>query len=267
MNKIFLAGITAALISGGVYADNKPLPITNSDHILNVAFDPNNVVPIFGTPMVATSIMFGKDEHITGAVNGDITSWDVTQANNSPNLLVVKPTRVGSNTNLTVYTDKRTYFFHLESVTSGNKKATYALIFKYPNLNLAKINAQKSWAKQQKDGTLSSAQAPHNWNFNYTFNGDKSIMPIQVFSDGKFTYFEFRNDTPQPAIFAVDSASGDEAVVNVRRSDTLNTPMGERSNIVTVLRVAPQFTLRLGKQKVASIFNKPLIQKVENGDA
>ncbi len=28
-------------------------------------------------------------------------------------------------------------------------------------------------------------------------------MPSEIFDDGKFTYFSFKNNTPQPAIFVV----------------------------------------------------------------
>ncbi|OKA00638.1 hypothetical protein BLW90_07310 [Helicobacter pylori] len=42
-------------------------------------------------------------------------------------------------------------------------------------------------------------------------------MPSEIFDDGKFTYFGFKNNTPQPAIFVVlESKKGSrkEAVVD-----------------------------------------------------
>jgi type IV secretion system protein VirB9 len=257
---------TLMAMSAFAVAENKPIELATTPYISNVAYEQSNVVPITGTPMTTTNIIFGKDETVVGASTGDLTSWEVSQAD-IPNILFVKPTRVGSNTNLTVYTNKHRYFFHIMSKDPKDSTPTYAVIFEYPQEEMAKINAKQKWLKGQNDANLSKPMQPKDYNYDYTFNGSRTIMPVNVFDDGTFTYFTFLPNTPQPAIFAVDNAEGNETVVNIRRLSNFTTPMGERGNVVKVLRVAPQFTLRLGKNKVASIFNKPSIAKIEATDS
>ena len=78
-------------------------------------------------------------------------------------------------------------------------------------------------------------------------------MPVHVFDDGKFTYLQFRDVSVLPAIFAVHDKSGFESLVNYRVDN----------NIVTVLQVSPQFTLRSGTNKVTSIFNNKAIHRLK----
>ena len=120
---------------------------------------------------------------------------------------------------------------------------------------IANIGAKAQYMKQQQKANLSSFQDPKKYNMNYTFNGNKNIMPVQVWDDGKVTYMQFSPNQPQPAIFAVEGKDGNEAVVNYRR---LN------DDLVLVERVAPQFTLRLGANQVASIFNKTYIDQIKH---
>ncbi len=81
-------------------------------------------------------------------------------------------------------------------------------------------------------------------------------MPLHVFDDGTFTYFELRKNQAVPAIFAVDDSQGKEAVVNSRRE----------GNYMVVQRLAPQFTLRNGGT-VASVFNSNEILRIKQGRA
>ncbi|QXW20134.1 TrbG/VirB9 family P-type conjugative transfer protein (plasmid) [Comamonas aquatica] len=49
--------------------------------------------------------------------------------------------------------------------------------------------------------TTAFAQPKTNYNFQYKAEGTKSILPVQVFDDGKQTIFQFRQNQRIPAIF------------------------------------------------------------------
>ena len=101
-----------------------------------------------------------------------------------------------------------------------------------------------------KQVNLNDPHLPSAYHWDYSFHGSTSIMPLHVFDDGRFTYFQLRPNQALPAIFAVDSKSAEESVVNFR----------QEGRYLVVHRLAPQFTLRLGKHRVASIFNNRFIR-------
>ncbi|RLA03130.1 MAG: P-type conjugative transfer protein VirB9 [Gammaproteobacteria bacterium] len=235
-------------------AAQSPQSLATDSGIKVITYNPNDVTTIVGKKYFTTTIEFGKNEVVNGKniTSGDSASWMASPYQDKPNFLALKPTRVGSDTNMTIVTNKHTYYFHLVSESSG--EPTYAVKFLYPMQELSSIQAKAKFSADQNNALVSNFNAPSDYNWDYTFNGDETIMPVRVFDDHKFTYLQFAKNIPQPAIFAVDNPNGDEAVVNTRR----------KGDWVVIQRVAPQFTLRLGKNHVASIFNKPYIQSVLN---
>ncbi|BCD92291.1 hypothetical protein fh0823_24300 [Francisella halioticida] len=173
-----------------------------------------------------------------------------------PNYLGIKPTRLGSDTNMTVVTNEHTYYFHL--VSTNQDDALYAVKFKYPNQDFQATNHNKQYFKEQHKADLSGFVNPIKYNMNYTFSGDTNLMPVQIWDNGKVTYMQFSPNQPQPSIFAVEGKAGKEAVVNYRRL---------KNNLVLVERVAPQFTLRLGADHAASVFNQSYIKQIKNHDS
>ena len=45
-----------------------------------------------------------------------------------------------------------------------------------------------------------------HYDFSYQAAGDNRVRPVQVFDDGKSTFFQFRAGEPVPAIFAIQTA-------------------------------------------------------------
>jgi type IV secretion system protein VirB9 len=230
----------------------------DNSKIQKVIYDPNKVITIYANPFVTTTIEFSKNEVVNGnnITNGDNSSWLYETYIDKPNYLGLKPSRVGSDTSMTVVTNKHTYYIHL--ISTDKLQAMYAVQFQYPLEELKAINAKRQYIQQQEQADLSEFRNPAEYNMNYTFNGDKNIMPIQVWDDGKVTYMQFSPNQPQPAIFAVQDKTGDEAVVNYRRL---------KNDLVMVMRVAPQFTLRLGSKQVASIFNQTYIEQIKHNES
>jgi hypothetical protein len=72
------------------------------------------------------------------------------------------------------------------------------------------------------------------YDFSYEISGDNRVRPVQVFDDGRSTYFQFRSGEPIPAIFAQGAAGA-----------SLQMPQLE-GPYVKVPAVAGQYALRLG---------------------
>lgn len=221
-------------------------PIAEEKRIKSIVYQANKIVPVLATTFMTTQIVFSQNETIENIQNGDLAAWAVNVQKNLPNMLFLKPTMVGSETNMTVVTNLHTYYFQLQSepANSNNQTATYAIHFIYPadsNLTMRNSNPQTNYST-------------NHYNWNYSFNGAHSIMPRQVFDDGQFTYLQLQPRQTIPAIFAVDNIAGNEAVVNYRRE----------GNYLVIQQIAPQFTLRLGKYHVASLFNNVLIHQLQS---
>jgi type IV secretion system protein VirB9 len=154
---------------------------------------------------------------------------------------------------MTIVTNKHNYYFHVTSnsaLTRDKSQQTYTLKFNYPDEARARTQAENKARAQA--AAINNPKPPVIRNADYRFSGNKQIMPLHVFDDGRFTYFELRKNQPAPAIFAVDNKQGKESMVNTRR----------QGNYLVVQRIAPQFTLRNGGI-VASVFNSQEIINIK----
>lgn len=243
-----------AVASHIAMAAEQPLKLASDPRIEVVAYSPYNVVPVIGTTFTATQITFGQNEYIESVQNGDIGAWTASINKNLPNMMFIKPTVYNSKTNMTVVTNEHTYYFELISNPKNHAtqaKATYAIHFVYPEQKQAKVEAQIRFAEQQKHAEVSAFKNPSAYNWDYSFHGDRRILPIHVFDDGQFTYMQLQPHQPVPAVFAVLTPNGQESVVNYRID----------GRYLVVQRTAPEFTLRVGKHQVATIFNNKMIAK------
>jgi type IV secretion system protein VirB9 len=239
-------------VSSALFAAQSPIKLSSDSRLEVVTYSESNVVPIHGTTLTSTQIAFSPEEYIKNVQNGDLGAWTASIDKNLPYMMFVKPTAYHSNTNMTVVTNKHTYFFELISNEAGQEdqsKATYSVKFIYPGDSLSEVEEEILSQEQLKETEISAFAHPADYHWNYSFHGDKSIVPLHVFDDGKFTYFELQPGQAFPAVFAVKDRSGKESVVNYRKD----------GNYLIVQEVDPQFTLRTG-EAVASIFNNDLIK-------
>jgi len=254
-----LLAVTISLGTASVaFATDKPRSTATDNRIMVVPYEQDNVVPIQATTFVTTQIVFGNNEYILNVENGDMDAWSIDVRKQVPYMLFIKPTILGSNTNMTVITNKHTYYFHLTSnkPTGGNSttKQTYAVQFIYPEEVKAKLATELAIQEQQRKALLSAPKHPSDYNWDYSFSGNKRIVPMHVFDDGRFTYMQLQPGQPVPAIFAVNNTKGEESVINYRRD----------GQFLVIQEIAPQFTLRDGKHLVASIFNNKLITTIKH---
>ena len=237
-----------ALQASILSAQNVPVSFSTDSRIKHVTYQENNVIPIRGVALTTTQIVFGENEEVLDIEGGDTTAWMVTYHPHT-NMVFVKPSSFKSDSNITVITNRHHYYFHVTSDKTLEKhprSETYAIKLTYPDtLKEQHAPSHDSVLKHQR---IESKKL--NWN--YRFSGSPELVPLHVFDDGKFTYFELASTAPAPAIFAVDDKRGKEMTVNTRR---------EKQYIV-VQRLAPQFTLRHGAM-VTSVFNSREINRIQ----
>jgi type IV secretion system protein VirB9 len=229
-------------LSAVSFATQSPLKLSTDSRLEVVTYSEVNIVPIHGTTMITTQIAFGQDEYIKNVQNGDLGAWTASIDKNLPYMMFVKPTAFHSNTNMTVVTNKHTYFFELISGGEGQEdqaKATYSVKFIYPSDQLSEVENEILSQEQLKETEISAFANPAQYRWNYSFHGDKSIVPLHIFDDGKWTYFQLQPGQPFPAVFAVKDRSGKESVVNYRKE----------GNYLIVQEIDPQFTLRTGEAR------------------
>lgn len=217
----------------------EPRQLGHDPRFKTFSFTPNTtykIVTVYDNP---SFIEFDTNESVTTIVNPKKTAWQLIS---SGNRLFIKPEESDADTQITVMTNKRIYFFEMyakEPDSNFDKDYSFFFKFKYPSDEEAKTI--RTYAKSILPDV---DQSPWKYNFNYTITGEDSLYPVKIFDDGEFTYFEFPKAAKMPAIFAVDS-NGFESIVNFRI-------VGE---YLIVEETAQKFTLRNGAE-IVCVFNE-----------
>ncbi len=241
MKKLFLLA-ALALAAPCAFAAKTPQPTAADQRIRQVAYSSSEVYEITGSYRFTTTIEFEKGETVQYLTLGDTIAWQAHPMGHRVHLKPVEPKAV---TNMTVVTDRRTYYFRLTGALPKDKMdATFLLRFSYPQdgdvaVNPGAIRKATGSAAQEELATRVKVR-----NCNYSVSGSKSIKLVRACDDGVFTYLEFAENANLPAFFAVDPA-GNEAVVNYRME----------GKYAVIERVGSLFTLRDGEEALC-LFNE-----------
>ena len=208
-----------------------------------MVYNPNDVFKFTGYYGYQASIELAKDEEVINISMGDTTAWQIVP---SGYRIFIKPMEHDATTNMTLITNKRTYFFELyaeETQDIRDPNMVFNVRFIYPD---EEDNEHlKSYTSSSSGPDLTH---PEKYNFNYSISGHEEIAPIKIFDDGEFTYLQFRDKNAElPAIFAVDEALR-ESMVNFRISTS-------NPNLVIIEQVFKKLSIRLGK-KIVCVFNE-----------
>ena len=222
-----------------------PRVLGNESRIKIINYVPNAVFKYVGHYTYQSIIEFALDEEIQTISMGTPTPWQIVP---DTNRIFLKPVENDATTNMTVITNKRMYFFEMyarEAQSINDEELAFVVKFVYPQ------DGSYSMVKQLSGTTGPDLSKPELYNFSYKISGKAiDIEPIQIFDDGEFTYFRFRDvNTELPAIFLVDS-EGNEALVNYRITN----------GYVVVERVAHKLTLRHGSD-ILCVFNETYEEK------
>jgi len=235
---------SAFLASEPVFALISPISIATDPRIKTVSYSPNEVIKFTGYYRYQSNIQFADDELIATISLGDSVAWQINPVGNR---LFLKPIEQDATTNMTIITNKHTYFFELHADDAkdiSDSKLIFELRIVYPGEN----NDQT--VKNNIDHVPDLEQEDLNkYNFRYTISGSDEVAPIRIFDDGEFTYFQFHDINANiPAFFLVDK-EGNESILNYRT----------RGSYIVVERVAPRYTLRHGNS-IICVFNEAMVQ-------
>jgi type IV secretion system protein VirB9 len=213
------------------------LPASAADRrIATRHFNPDEVIQIDGQTGVQASIAFAEDEQIENVAIGDSGSWQITP-NKRANLLFVKPLSARARTNMTVITDRRTYFFDL--VASPTARPLYMLRFTYPVEPKSEVQQAALPPLTAEEARVAEGEKPVDpatLNFAWTKKGDTKLYPSQLYDDGQATYLSWPAGASQPAILVRDE-KGAEGPVNY----------AVRGDVIVVEGVPATILLRAGK--------------------
>jgi type IV secretion system protein VirB9 len=222
--------------------EDRPTPI--DQRIKLMVYNPHDVFKYTGYYGYQANIEFASDESIDSVSMGDSTAWQIVP---SGNRMFIKPIEKDATTNMTVITNKRTYYFELyaeNAIDIRDPEMAFSIKFLYPD-HAEENDSIKQIGSSATDPDL---EHPEVLNFNYTMSGSDEIAPMQVYDDGEFTYLLFRDKNAEmPAIFAVGDGL-EESMVNYRMSQVTK-------NLLIIEQVYPKLALRSG-QKITCIFNE-----------
>jgi len=217
--------LSLVILFNTVFAAQLPRPILSDSRIRQIVYDPNQIVEVTGAYGYVTTIEFEADETVKDRTFGDSIAWQTLAKDNH---LYIKPVEPEAAGNMSVVTNKRSYYFKLNS---SHTDVTFLLRFKYP-----------FWQDETGAGNTSgheqnySGLHPAKINLNYASAGHKSAIQLsRVFDDGEFTYFRFAPHSDIPSFYFVES-NGTESSVNLHRE----------GDYMVVERVARRFILRNG---------------------
>ncbi|MGN7678821.1 MAG: P-type conjugative transfer protein VirB9 [Anaplasma sp.] len=263
MKKAYVICCAAVLLlcSSGASGKQEPRSIAADDHIKIMNFNPQSVHRYTGFYGYQSSILFEAGEIIDTVSMGDSTGWQLVPKGNR---LFIKPVGDNADTNVTIITNRRVYYFELHAEEASgldDPRLAYEVRFVYPSTNsvdgeLADSGSGVTFPTYQNDvPDLSDPEvAKKGLNFDYSVShsrGSAAIVPIRVFDDRRFTYMQFSGISGDlPSVFNVDS-EGYESLVNFR-------VVGD---YVVVERVAAAFTLRYGSS-TACVFNERMYRSV-----
>lgn len=211
-----LLACALALTAPAAMAETTPRPGNLDNRVRLATWTDGQVYRIVTTLTRVTTVEFGEGETIRSIIAGDTAGF---QFDGVPGgrAFAIKPAAAGVATNITVYTNRRSYYFH---VVEARETPHYVVQFRYPETQLPPARAV-------------AADAP---NANYAVSGREEFTPTAIWDDGTFTYFRFARNAPIPAIFR-HSDSGERAVNSSAPED----------GIIRVSGVSRQWVLRLGE--------------------
>lgn len=250
MKQIILA-ILLLLPLSHAFASKAPRDGFLDPRIKFVEYREGQVYKVHAHYLQDSMIVFNENEKIIHLGSGDPIAWQLVPVNN---YLSIKPIEDKANTNLNVLTKNvqtgkvRAYVFELnaqETKSLKNESATFMLKFSYPEDELkARMQAMAIEEKRQKTEVVIDRQtSASDWNMEYSYAGDTTLVPVRTFDDGEFTYFQFPKKIDTPAIFLVNDDKS-ESLVNFHVS----------GKYLVVQRIGKQFILRDGS-KATCIFN------------
>ena len=145
----------------------------------------SNTYEVYTKVNFTTALKFNSDEEIVYVGGGDTENWMIDETKGGSDgsaIIFVKPNDENLLTNLTVVTNKRTYFIMLHS--SKNRRYNPLVEWSYPYEASMKFKRKDGKAYEYNHEIKSNVKDAKDLNFGYTWSKKYSFSPEQVYNDG-----------------------------------------------------------------------------------
>ncbi|WP_038214254.1 TrbG/VirB9 family P-type conjugative transfer protein [Xenophilus azovorans] len=236
-----------------MHAEVGTTPSASDTRIQTVRYTGDNVIRIATAEGVVTTIEFGRKEEIKDFAMGDRDAW---HAAINGNLFVLKPKDVKADTNLTIFTNRRSYLFQLRTTSRTARNVAYWVRLQYPEQEAGTPEAialarQEAERRQMKDN-LESSSHEGTLNHDYWIVGPQELQPLAMHDNGRQTFMLFSAANPLPAAFVIEP-DGTESLVDYHvEGDTM-----------VLHRVVQRILLRRG-DLVAGITNRSPVLPIQS---
>jgi len=201
------------------FAETIPHSNKRDNRVREATYIDGQVYRIYTSLIRATTIEFPPGESLIDVVSGDTEALKFTSISGG-RVVAIKPIVKGINTNVMLYTNRRSYYLNVKE----SPKTTY-------------FSVRFNGGYTIKETVMFDKKMVHPmepWRY-YGANIRNAITPTSVWDDGVYTYFEFYQTSPIPAIFK--TFTGKEMTVN-------STVLEEK--IVRVSGISNYWVLRSG---------------------
>lgn len=230
-----MCGFLSLAASLPIAAEVLPAPGDGDPRIRVTTYSPDEVYRLYAEVGYDLRLEFSKDEAFVSVDGGDL---DAITYLAHDHVFSFKPRAALAETNLTVTTSRRTYYFRYGTSPladlDAQRPVMYVVRFRYPPETSAESIAEQHAAQITKDLSQSSKDRPNNKD--YWYCGAPSLKPTAASDDGVHTRLTFSPRAELPAVF-VRNADGTESLLNFTV---------EGGDLV-IHRVAAQFVLRRGR--------------------
>jgi len=176
-----------------------------------IDYDPRQAVELRAAADYQLTLEFGPDEQVLNIAVGNSISWQVS-VNSHRNLVFLKPAQGAPNTNMTVFTNLRTYIFDLRAMPALTADMPFTI-----RLRAADTTPTSSAVN---NGFVDVSAAERRIS-RYRIKGDPWLRPDSVTHDSRFTYVTWPKDRDLPATYEIDSSGNDVLVNGIMRDDVL----------------------------------------------
>lgn len=205
---------------------------------------------------MATTLIFSSK--ISSYILGDKIGFEIEELPNLDNALAIKPTLIGIDTSLTVFTnDKKMHSFYLFSTDYKSNKDPDLIV--HINDEEAKTHLNNAQNKNYliiKEGIAEIKVKKDEIYANYlqkALKRNSFLMAEEIFNDKQFTYFKFdKEKMPQiPSIFVV--TDGQDSPIETKIIE----------NYIIAETTASKFTIRLGDSYICVERLKPNDKRIK----
>ena len=221
----------AVMVLANASLANINTPVNIDSRIRTMVYNPNEIYTLNLKMGFQSIVEFSLDEVVELISVGDPYPWKLTPIDRR---LFIKPLQIGTKTNLTIITNKRTYYFDLQSdVTFSDQDfdVIHVVRFFYPQTPIDESKYSMDEYIASKDNKISktiqdsanlASQSIGNTdlpntveekskeriaiNLNYSFVGEyNSSTPVEIFDDRKDTFFRFLANDPSIKIYSIST--------------------------------------------------------------